>query len=222
MFKLKQTLLVSFVVLTMVCASAPIHSQQRGAPRLTPPDGDVAFELIGQVTNIPSTPNSIQYGYLSTINGLSADQIFTTAVPTAQNQTTALFTFYTEAATSRAIGNDGLNTINRTGTTTIYFDATPDGDFANPDSFRDGTPVLVMTLRQQVIVDTAERTFTVVNVNTVTSADDFSVGAESFRLGKRRDQFRTSLIGRLNAVGAPPPTGFFSGHAIAIERAERE
>jgi hypothetical protein len=54
------------------------------------------------------------------------------------------------------ISNGRLRIVNRTGTTTIYFDESPNGDFGNRDSFRDGTPVMTMAYRQQVILDTGE------------------------------------------------------------------
>jgi hypothetical protein len=114
--------------------------------------------------------------YLSLINGLTADQIFTTANPTLQNETTARFTFFTDAVTERVISNGRLRIVNRIGTTTIYLDETPDGDFSNRDTFRNGTPILTMAYRQQVILDSGEGisgisgtgTFTVMNLLTVT------------------------------------------------------
>jgi hypothetical protein len=77
---------------------------------LTTPIGGIAFEVVGQVTNFPPASagqpaTSQQYGYLSLINGLTADQIFTTANPTLQNETTARFTFFTDAVTERVISN---------------------------------------------------------------------------------------------------------------------
>jgi len=90
---------------------------------------------VGQVTNFPPAgagqpATSQQYGYLSLINGLGADLIFTTANPTLQNETTARFTFFTDAVTERVISNGRLRIVNRIGTTTIYLDETPDGDFS--------------------------------------------------------------------------------------------
>src|SRR5260370_40908099 len=74
------------------------------ARRLTTPLGDVAFEVVGQVSNLSATVSN-QYGYLSFINGLSPGQIFTTADPTVQNETTAMFTIFTDAASERVISN---------------------------------------------------------------------------------------------------------------------
>src|SRR5260370_22602120 len=83
------------------------------ARRLTTPLGDVAFEVVGQVSNLSATVSK-QYGYLSFINGLSAGQIFTTADPTLQNETTALFTFFTDAVPERVIRTRRLRDVNHT------------------------------------------------------------------------------------------------------------
>lgn len=198
--------------------------------RLRTPIGGVAFEVVGQVVNFPPAaagqpPTSQQYGYLSLINGLRPDQIFTTPVPSSQNEATALFTFFTDAVTERVISNGRLRIVNRTGTTTIYFDETADGDFSNRDTFRDGTAVLTMAYRQQVILDTGEAnqipgtgTFTVMNLLDVTDTQGFVIGAESLRLAKQKDQFRQFYSGVPPTAG-PPPIGVFAGYSIAIGRA---
>jgi hypothetical protein len=221
----KGSLIASIVFLFLLGRSSPSYSQGEGGRLLTTPDGDIAFEVVGQVTN-PSSSTSKQYGYLTLINGLSADQIFTTADPTMQNETTALFTFFTNAITERVIANGRLRIINREGTTTIYFDNTPDGTFTNRDSFSDGVPVLTLNYRQQVILDTGDTeggtfggTFTVVNLNTVIDVQPFEIGAESFRLGKKRNQFRVFYSGAPPSA-APPPQGVFAGYAVAIEPAK--
>lgn len=114
--------------------------------------------------------------------------------------------------TNSAVNANGpMRVIDRTGTTTIYLNSAP-GDFANPDSFRSGIPIQVSNLQQQVIVNTTTGAFSVVNTNTVTSATD--VG-EMF--GDTNDSFRTFLGGQLNSAGAPPPTGWFGGYAVAVK-----
>ena len=145
-----------------------------------------------------------------------------------QNETTARFTFFTDAVTERVISNGRLRIVNRIGTTTIYLDTAPDGDFANRDTFRNGTPVLTMAYRQQVILDTGEGTpgvsgtgtFTVMNLLAITDVQTFELGGDGYRLGKRRDQFRQFYSGAPPAT--TPPSGVFAGYAVAIERAQPE
>ncbi len=226
MSKLKNLLTTTLVSVCLLIMPVRATADGGGAPQLTTPLGDIAFEVVGQVSN-PSATSSQQYGYLSLINGLSAEQIFTTGIPSGQNETTALFTFFTDAVTERVISNGRLRIVNRIGTTTIYLDETPDGDFNNRDTFRDGTPVLTMDYRQQVILDTGEGvpgvpgtgTFTVMNLLKVSAVQTFEIGGENYRLGKRRDQFRQFYSGA--PPTGTPANGVFAGYAVAIGRAER-
>lgn len=218
MSKLKNLFTTSLVSVCLLIMPVRAAADGEGAPRLTTPLGDVAFEVVGQVSN-PSPTTSEQYGYLTLINGLSADQIFTTATPSGQNETTALFTFFTEAVTERFIANGRLRIVNRTGTTIIYYDDSPDGNFADRETFRNGTPIVTIDYRQQVILDTVEGTFTVVNLNRVVSSEAFTLGGERFRLGKARDQFRVFYSGA-PPTGTPAGAGVFAGYAVAIGRAE--
>jgi len=200
-------LLFNFVLAT----SSSVMGQGEGAPKLKLAKGDIALEIVGQVQNVPMTPLSNQYGYISTINGI--DSVFSSST---HNEGTALFTFYTEAHTDSVINNGKLRIVDRTGTTTIYFDEAPNGNFNDPNTFRDGTPILTMTLKQQVILDVVEGTFTTVNVNVVTEAASFSIGGDKFQLGREHDQFRTSINGRTNDTGTP--AGFvIAGYIVPIE-----
>jgi hypothetical protein len=172
---------------------------------------DTSFELIGQVrSSAPgvSPATSIQYGYLSDLGGLP---IFK-AEP--QNESTALLSFYTDTTTRRVIDNGALRVINREGTMTIYSDPTASGSFANPDSFRDGTPVLVAELRQQVIVDTTTGAFTTQNLNTIISTSPFQGPNGTLRLGRAGVRFRTILFGHLNAPG--PPSAYIAGYTQTV------
>ena len=223
------------VVLVLCCAVlvAPVSAQpdNDGLHRLTTPVGGVAFEVVGQVTNLPPAgpgqpATSQQYGYLSTINGLSADQVFNTPIPTLQNETTARFTFFTDAITERVISNGRLRVVNRTGTTSIYFDASSGGDFGNRDTFRDGVPILVMNYRQQVILDTGEAspsvlgsgTFTVMNLLSVADVSSFEIGGERYQMGRQQDQFRQFYSGVPPTLA--PPSGVFAGYAVVIDRGQ--
>lgn len=220
------TLLVGSVILVL-----PISASSQVLNKLTTPAGGIAFEVVGQVTNFPPAgpgqpATSQQYGYLSLINGLQASQIFSTVDPTLQNESTAHFTFFTDAITERVISNGRLRIVNRTGTTTIYFNQTPSGTFANRDTFRSGIPVMAMNYRQHVILDVGEAvpglagtgTFTVMNLLAVTGAEVFEIGGERYQLGKPADQFRQFYSGA--PPSAIPPSGVFAGYAVAIDPAE--
>lgn len=172
---------------------------------------DLALELVGQVTNSPagvSPATSIQYGYVTYLRGLP---IFK-AEP--HSESTALFTFYVDTTTVRVINNGPLRVLSRTGTMTIYSDPSANGSFANPDSFRDGTPILAAGLRQHVIIDTLTGVFSTLNVNTIISSARFSGGSKTLRLGEKGGTFKTILSGHVNA--SPPPNGHFAGYTFGV------
>jgi hypothetical protein len=84
-------LAATFLLLALVGAAGASNAQQRSASDATRIH-DVSLELVAQAINstagvVPAT--SIQYGYVSYLRGLP---IFNTG---PQNETTALFTFYT-------------------------------------------------------------------------------------------------------------------------------
>jgi hypothetical protein len=182
---------LAVLVLAAVFASAPLWADEVFR-------GQILMEYVGQVINGTPTPaSSNQFGNLQAVSRVD---------PSLQ------FTFYTQAETVKAVANGPLRIIDRTGATTIYLTSAP-GDFSNPDSFRSGSPVQVSTLQQQVIVDTSTGAFTVVNVNTITSATEFLSDGEEVQLGKVGQSFRTVLNGHLNAPGMSP-TGWFGGYAV--------
>ena len=157
------------------------------------------MELVGQVLNVPMTPISNQYGYLSFIDGI--DPVFTS---TPHDETTTSFSFNTAATTTQVINNGQLRIVDRTGSTTIYLDDVPNGDFAVPNTFADGTPVLTMSLRQQVILDLFENTFTTVNINTVTSVNAFAMNEQRFPFGQGQISSERSSVAEATPRGHPP------------------
>jgi hypothetical protein len=179
--------------------------------------GRQLMEVLGQVNNLAPTPDaplgsSVQFGYVSDLDG--ATDLFADPTPANQNETTARLTFFTTVTTVRVTPHGPFTVVVREGTTRFYR-ASAAASFASPDSFRAGEPVMSSTIRQQVIVDAVERTFTVVNVNTITSTRAFELGDQIARIGGRGDAFRTTLSGVLRVRdGAAPPTGHFAGSAV--------
>jgi hypothetical protein len=149
----------------------------------------------------------VHYGYTSYIRGLSA---FSAAM---QDEKTALFTFYAEAATPRVIANGPLRVVTRIGRLTLYRDPSTNGDFARPTSFRDGTPILVARFRQQVVTNTVTGSFTTFHQNTIVSTRPFPAGRRRVQLGRVGETFRTFFNGHGTMPG--PPSGYFGGYAIS-------
>jgi hypothetical protein len=161
------------------------------------------LEYTGQVTN--SGLGSVQVGYLNSVKGVN--NVFSGAT---QDETTALFTFYTTVNTTRNVLNGTMRLVDREGTTTIYLSKGP-SDFTNLDSFRSGTPIQTSAIRQQVVVDTVTNGFTASNFNVVNSVSPFTLNGANFQLGVPGETFRTSLLGHLTTTA--PPSGYFAGLA---------
>jgi hypothetical protein len=190
-----------------VTGAAGAHGQQ--PTRIN----DVALELVGQVINsapgvTPAT--SIQYGYVSQLDDLA---IFNAG---AQNESTALLTFYTDTVTTRVINNGPLRVLSRTGRVTIYHDASANGTFADPDSFRDGDPILVADVHQQVILNTLTGAFSAGNGNTITSRSPFQLGEDEFVLGRPGGVFRTVISGQVAPTS--PPSAYMAGYTFSTRR----
>lgn len=211
------TVLVVMVVLGSGCI-ALAGSENQGLTKLDMSEGQVTMEVVGQVTNTPADAthpmgSSMQYGYVSHLNGFA--NVFSSNNAADQNESTAQLTFYTEVTTKSVTVNGPFSIIIREGTTTIYLNSGA-ANFSSPNSFRSGTPIQTSTIRQQVIVDAPQKTFTVVNVNTVTTASRFTLGGQQCQLAEPGQMFRTHLQGVLftRSGGTPPPTGHFAGYGI--------
>jgi hypothetical protein len=208
----KTIALAGAAILALVASSGTV-ADPGDAERKSAPVRQIralSLELVGQFQNSPpgvTPPTHVHYGYLSHIRGLT---VFRGA---ALSEATALFTFSAEAATLRVIPDGPLRVVTRVGRLTIYRDPSPDGDFARPESFRDGTPVLVARFRQQVVTNTVTNTFTTFHENTIVSTRRFPIGRVSVQLGRGGATFRTYFGGHVNMPG--PPSGFFAGYAVS-------
>lgn len=215
---------LSSLVVAGIIGTASLSRVAASGSRLAPitiETGHVVLDVVGQVNNFAATADaplgsSQQFGYVSNLEGV--DSVFTDTNPANQNETTAMLTFFTNVDTTRVTSNGPFSIVIREGTTTFYRNTQP-ASFATPDSFQSGEPVLTSTIRQQVIVDTVTKTFTVVNVNTITATTAFDLGTQRVRIGRTGDMIRTSLMGVLRARdGVPPPTGHFAGSGVGVAR----
>jgi hypothetical protein len=163
----------------------------------------VVYEMIGEFNN--SGLASQQYGYLSSVSGLR--NAFSST--STKDETTALFTFVTNATTFQVVNHGPFRIVDRSGTTTIYLNNGP-SDFSNPATFSQGTPIQVSTYRQQVIINTLTNAFVTVHTNRITDVDTFTLNGVAYRLGQCGKSFRTNYSGQSNTPGATP-SGWFAG-----------
>jgi len=200
--------LLALLALVVIALASSGLARSNGAWVIRMPGGRNVIEFVGQVNNTPTS--SQQFGYLSRIEGL--DAVFSSS---PQNETTALFTFVTNATTDRVIVNGPLKVINRSGTTTIYFNSAP-SNFSNPASFSQGTAVQVSSYRQQVILNTTTNSFVTVHMNEITETEPFTLNGHLYQLGYIGKSFRTAYSGQSNAPGVAP-SGWFAGYAVGVD-----
>jgi hypothetical protein len=170
----------------------------------------LSLEFVGQFKNSPpgvTPPTHTHYGYVSYIRGLSVFK------GTAENEATALFTFFANATTARVIADGPLRIVTRVGRLTIYRDASTNGNFDRPASFNDGTPVLVARFRQQVVTDTVTDSLTTFHQNTIVSTRRFPGARGNVQLGRVGATFRTYFTGHVTMPG--PPSGYVGGFAVS-------
>ena len=172
--------------------------------------GDVQFTFVGQARFNPATQVLSQFGYLTYVNGVSGIEPIFSAGP--QNEGTALFTFYSDTVAGRLVNNGPLQIFDRVGTMTIYLDTAPNGNFANPETFRDGLPIQTSELNLQSIADMITGSLTVTSVNTITATNGFGVGPHNFRFGKVGQKFRRTYFGHVNTPA--PPSAYLAGFAV--------
>jgi hypothetical protein len=171
---------------------------------------DLWFELVGQFMN--SAPGvapvtHIHYGYLSWIQG-----VYAFGAP-PRTRATAEYTFFADGKTSPAITNGPLLFITRTGTITIYRDPSRNSDFSTPNTFRDGTRVLVATYRHQPIVSTLTNAISLISHDQITYTRPFQTPHGMVQLGRVGETFDEHYVGQNNMPG--PPSGYFIGYAAS-------
>ena len=182
----------------------PLLAAEAGGPH-EQADAQIGYELVGQVFNAGT--QSLQYGYLNFVRSLPR-----IAATGTISEASALLTFYNDTTTEHVTNNGPIRVVDRTGTSTIYFDPTGFATFTNPDTFRDGTPVQVSTLRHQVVIDTSTGYFTVTFEMVVTSSSVFSIDGQTYQMGKPGDVYKISVSGKLASPG--PPSAYIAGVAM--------
>ena len=186
------------------------HGHSIGPQVIAIPEDNPALEFVGQFINAGTS--SHQFGYIARIDGL--DQVFNNA--TTRNESTAMFTFFTDATTVHVFVNGPLRIVERTGTTTIYFHPAGGASFVDPTSFQAGTPIMVSDYRQQVVADTTTNPFVTTHLNTITANESFQLSGTEYRLGSRHQSFRTHYLGHSIDPGAPS-SGWFGGNAVGVD-----
>jgi glucose/arabinose dehydrogenase len=156
--------------------------------------GDLSYGVAG-MTTMNSPTEGTSYGFLTGINGMPDDFIFSGS---PQGASTAQFTFSTVVTATKSIDMGDLQIGEFSGTTTVYYNPSG-GDLTAPDSFKQGTPVATFDVWQRIVMDMASSTMQGVDRNTVTEAQPFQVDGEWYQLVQPGDLFRDSFSGHGDA-----------------------
>jgi hypothetical protein len=203
----------------MICAAAgllgiaALRADSLGGARVINIDEDRPdLNFVGQFVN--SGADSHQFGYVSRIEGI--DNVFNS--DTSKDESTAMFTFSTQATNVQVINNGPIRAVNRTGKTTIYYHPEGGASFSDPSTFEAGLPIQVSDYQQQVVLDPSTPfPFTTTHLNTITSTRWFALNGQLLRLGLAHSAYRTHYLGRVNAPGLTP-SGWFAGYAVGVSR----
>jgi hypothetical protein len=175
------------------------------------------LELVGQLYN-PPPPAATQYGYLSNLAGLETADLF---AGSPQNEANARLTFFNDMTTQRAIANGPITVVNRRGTMAIYLDDEPNGDWTDPETFRDGRPVFVAEIEHQVIIlGGVTGTFTATFTGKILGVARFDLGSglEPVQIGSPGQEFKLLVSGMPNTNHPGPGT---PGHHVIAGYAVR-
>jgi len=78
----------------------------------------------------------VLFGYFNYIHGLDEEELY--LEESRELVSKALFTLYLKARVTRVHRNGPLLAYEALGVSEVFFDDTPDGDFSDPETFRDG------------------------------------------------------------------------------------
>jgi hypothetical protein len=208
---MRRTLVVIAAVVSILWLAMAAHAEGNppAALRVNLTIDQTWMEFVGQVVN-PSATSSNQFGYLTYLRGV--DQLFVGDVVSAE---TARFTFFNETTTVSVLNHGPLRIITREGTTTIHH-SEGGSSFANPDSFRAGTPLQTSRLRHVVIINLTDNSFTTLFENVVTDVSSTEIDGRVLRLGRVGQMFRTAILGQI--IAPIPPNGWIAGFAVGVVR----
>lgn len=117
-------------------AEPPLTTSQEPRVVAISPLGTVNRRQTFEVLINRRSGEAIAFGYLNYIHGLNEDDLYLEG--DGRLETRALFTLYIEARIARVHKIGSVVAYEVLGRSTISFDDTPDGDFSDPETFRDG------------------------------------------------------------------------------------
>ncbi len=206
-------LIVSTLLLLNIQTTHAATPQEVGIP----PAGQNAIEIIGKIDQNGLSFNS--YGYLTRINGIPDDQMFTD--PVNHNEATARFTYASTANLTARSVIETLFVLDAAGSTTIYYNDQPKGDFKDPKSFVAGTTIATANERWQTVINVQSPDTgiaTGISEFTEASANPFTLNGIDYQFGHANLILRSSFTGegkRSDKI-LPKSVIIIAGNAVAV------
>ena len=188
--------LITLGVLVLLSAATARQLQSQGNSVTEIGSGN--YQFVGRIDQVGTQFTA--YGYLYDIQGLSPHEVFED--PSNPAETTAHFTYYATATlSSRAVLADAVRSLfalDSVGEITFYYQATPEANFADPESFTNGAAVTTATVQLQDILTVTAPNRGLANGSgefKVVTAAQFELGDETVRFGRPGNSWRVSTFG---------------------------
>ena len=137
--KVRIIALVFGIVIAVALMSGAAQAQGSPTEIGTAPDGQNAIEFIGHIDQ--SIFNLTSYGYITYVNGMPGELLFTEGTsPMFRDETAARFTFMSTGTANGRSNYQNIFAATTSATFNIYYNETPtDISFDDPESFAKGT-----------------------------------------------------------------------------------
>ena len=113
----------ALLVLSLAASKPSRADSDKHVEHIKIAEGQILYEVIGQAISSPT--GGTLFGYYPYIQGL--ETLFANA---PEDETTALFTFFRDTTNLRVAANGPLRVLSREGTTAVYLNAAPGGNFS--------------------------------------------------------------------------------------------
>lgn len=188
-------------------------------PLGTAAPGDFAFSFVGRIEQ--NGLLLVNVGYLTSVAGLDSADLFTGEDPLERSEATARITYFTSARLEERSVNENLFVTSGTGETTFYYQEDGGADFADPNSFQDGTEIATSTSEWHNTVNVQAPDVGIVfadSVDTQVTAEAFTIAGEEHVLGRPEERLGLSSVGQGQRSDAEEPRASFvyAGQATAL------
>jgi hypothetical protein len=203
----------------VVGVPAAAADDRAAAPAVgTTSKGRTAVELLAKIDQ--EGTEFIGYGYLTVIQGLTLDQLFTD--PSAPSESTARFTVHSSASLVSRVALGDVHALDLEGTMSFYFDRDGGASFDQPDSFSAGARIARSKVTMQDILSVigpGEGVPTLGGDVRQTAAEPFTLDGTRYQLGKVGLLTRLSGTGRgtLEDASLPRSSLSFSANLVVVD-----